>query len=226
MNTTTKPLHITRIRFPEIQLRTRDAHKLRGYFGNLFKEESPMLHNHWETGEVRYRYPQVQYKIIDEVPMLVGIEEGAELLSKLFLKIKEIEIDGQIYPVHSKNIESQVVETGYSDTLKEYQFQTLWMALNQKNYKIYQRMTDEKEKQQMLNSILIGHILSFFRNMEIELNETERLMAKVNVVEKFTNFKGNKMLAFTGSFLVNATLPDFIGIGKSASRGFGAVIEH
>ena len=25
----------TIIRFPEIQLRTRDAHKIRGYFGNL-----------------------------------------------------------------------------------------------------------------------------------------------------------------------------------------------
>lgn len=226
MNTTTKPLHITRIRFPEIQLRTRDAHKLRGYFGNLFKEESPMLHNHWETGEVRYRYPQVQYKIIDEVPMLVGIEEGAELLSKLFLKIKEIEIDGQIYPVHSKNIESQVVETGYSDTLKEYQFQTLWMALNQKNYQNYRKKAIEEEKQQMLNSILIGHILSFFRNMNIELKDSERLMAKVNVQEKTTQFKDNKMVAFSGNFIVNATLPELIGLGKSASRGFGAVIEH
>jgi len=30
------------IRFPEINLRTRDAHKLRGYFGNLFKEKSEL----------------------------------------------------------------------------------------------------------------------------------------------------------------------------------------
>lgn len=31
---------LTLIRFPGIHLETRDAHKLRGYFGNLFKEHS------------------------------------------------------------------------------------------------------------------------------------------------------------------------------------------
>ncbi len=45
-------IHQTIIRFPEIQLATCDSHKLRGYFGNLFKEYSPLLHNHLESGEV------------------------------------------------------------------------------------------------------------------------------------------------------------------------------
>ncbi len=53
-------VHIVTIQFPEITLRTRDAHKLRGHLGNLFKEYSPLLHNHYETGELRYRYPLVQ----------------------------------------------------------------------------------------------------------------------------------------------------------------------
>lgn len=86
MNPTTKNINFCRIQFPEIELRTRDAHKLRGYFGNLFKEHSPLLHNHWENGSVRYRYPTVQYKVIDKVPMLIGIEEGAELLPQLFFE--------------------------------------------------------------------------------------------------------------------------------------------
>ena len=61
---TTYSLHLTTIRFPEIALRTRDAHKLRGYFGNLFQEHSPLLHNHWEDGTSRYAYPLVQYKVV------------------------------------------------------------------------------------------------------------------------------------------------------------------
>ena len=69
------------IQFPEITLKTRDAHKLRGYFGNLFKEYSPLLHNHYETGELRYKYPLVQYKVLDKVPTLVAIKEGAQLLT-------------------------------------------------------------------------------------------------------------------------------------------------
>jgi len=70
----------------------------------------------------------------------------------------------------------------------------------------------------------VGHILSFFRNTGIELTANERLMAKVAVQEKSTLFKENRMIAFSGSFVVNALLPSEIGLGKSVSRGFGTLI--
>ena len=86
---------ITTITFPEIALRTRDAHKLRGYFGELFREHSPLLHNHLEADEqhegavkFRYAYPLVQYKVLDRVPTLVGVGEGAGLLTQLFLQMR------------------------------------------------------------------------------------------------------------------------------------------
>jgi len=221
---TTKKINICRIKFPEIELQARDAHKLRGYFGNTFKEHSPLLHNHWESGNVRYRYPNVQYKVIDKIPTLIGIEEGAELLSQLFFKVREIDISGQKYPIQSKNIEVEDEEVGFSHNLEEYSFQTLWMALNQRNFSTYQKL-DNAEKQDMLNRILVGHILSFFRNMGVELKQNERLMARVNVEEKTTNFKGHKMIAFSGGFIVNAHLPEGIGIGRSSSRGFGTIIK-
>lgn len=31
------------------------------------------------------------------------------------------------------------------------------------------------------------------------------------------------MIGFTGEFLVNFDIPDLLGLGKSVSRGFGAV---
>lgn len=223
VSSTTQKLQICRIRFPEIKLQTRDAHKLRGYFGNLFKEHSPLLHNHYEGGGFRYKYPEIQYKVLDTIPTLVGIGEGAALLPQLFLKIKEIDLDGRRYEVNAKNIELTAEETGYSRNLEEYQFQTLWMALNQKNYPKYQKLDNEADKQEMLNAILVGHILSFFRNTGIELDANERLMAKVDLREKSTNFKEKKMVAFSGKFIVNAHLPDEIGLGKSVSRGFGTI---
>jgi len=222
-STTTQQLQITRIKFPKIKLQTRDAHKLRGYFGNFFKEHSPVLHNHYEDGSFRYKYPEIQYKVINNTPTLIGVNEGAELLPKLFLKIQNIDINGEQFPVNTKNIECKYVETGFSDSLHEYQFTTLWMALNQQNFPKYQDLKTEREKLSMLNSILVGHILSFFRNTRIELLSTERLMAKVDVREKSTQFKENKMIAFSGSFIVNALLPDEIGLGKAVSRGFGTI---
>lgn len=215
-------LHQTIIKFPDLRLKTRDAHKLRGYFGNLFKEHSPLLHNHFTDGTLRYAYPLVQYKVIRGIPFLVGLDEGGELLIQLFLKIKELNIDGDIYPVLSKNIETRIVTIEDTDKLFEYRFETLWMALNETNYRKYMD-TNQDGKQKLLQAILKGNILSFYKG--IRFWAKQNIMLKLNVEEHYTQFKGQKMIAFNGSFICNALLPDYIGLGKSVSRGFGSITK-
>lgn len=210
----------TIIRFPEIKLKTRDAHKLRGYFGQMFREESELLHNHMGNGEYRYEYPKVQYKVIDRTPFLVGIGEGAELLRELFLKIKELDINGTTYPVHQKNIEGRNRDTGVTEKSQKYQFQTLWMAMNQKNYERYKE-ADMLEKRELLERILIGNCLSFFKSIDHFVEEKLKVNGSFN--EKSTHFKNNRMLAFEGMFTANIHLPDYVGLGKAVSRGFGTV---
>lgn len=215
-------INITTIQFPDIKLSTRDAHKLRGYFGQVFMEQSPLLHNHYETGDLRYKYPLVQYKIIDQVPTLLALEEGAGLLVDLFLKIKELNIDGEVIKVLGKNIRNEHVETGYSYQLIKYRFKTLWMALNQTNYSLYLK-ANEADKKSMLNKILTGNILSLFKGLNIRLLPEQRLMLDASISEKQTLFKNKKMIAFEGTFITNAQLPNYIGLGKSVSRGFGCI---
>ena len=210
----------TIIRFPEIKLRQRDAHKLRGYFGNLFKERSVLLHNHMGNGEFRYHYPLVQYKVIDKVPVLVGLGEGARLLTELFLEIRELDINGQKIPVHHKHIESYKPDIGISEDLQLYRFQTLWMGLNQKNYHQYLISTLE-ERQKLLEKILTGNLLSFFKYVDLRVNQ--HIQMNGQFIEKQTRFKNRKMLAFDGSFESNVTIPDLIGLGKSVARGFGTI---
>lgn len=219
-------LQTVTIQFPQITLKTRDAHKLRGYFGNLFRDHSPLLHNHYETGELRYKYPLVQYKVLNEIPTLVAIQEGAQLLTQLFLKIKELNIDGNVIPILGKNIKSEMAEIGYSNQLHEYQFQTLWMGLNQDNHAKYTKIADENERKKLLDRIITGNILSFFKGLGIRLLETEKLMVKSRLQEKTTRFKDKDMLAFSGGFVINALLPNGIGIGKGVSRGFGTIIKE
>ncbi len=217
-----KSITITTMKFPEVQLQTRDAHKLRGYFGSLFKEYSPLLHNHYETGELRYRYPLVQYKVLNGIPILVAINEGAQLLNSLFMKIRSLDINGKVYPVHSKNILTRDAPAGYSDGLIEYRFDTLWMALNQNNFRQFQ-LADESARIQKLQNILIGNVLSFFKGIDLQLENEQRLMTMIKPREKTTKFKDKTMLAFEGDFIINAVLPQGIGLGKGVSRGFGSV---
>lgn len=217
-----KKILLTKIQFPEIELRTRDAHKLRGYFGTLFKEHSHLLHNHYDNGELRYQYPLVQYKVLNKTPTLVAIEEGAKLLTSLFLEIDSIQVDGRTHTIHSKQIENTKVSVGYTDALQEYQFNTFWMGLNQANHKKYLQC-NASEKEELLNKILIGNILSLYKNLDIILSPDQKLIVKHRLSKAVTKFKNRDMTVFSGKFITNALLPDDIGLGKSVSRGFGSI---
>ena len=212
----------TIIQFPDIELQTRDAHKLRGYFGNLFLEHSPLLHNHYADGTSRYAYPLVQYKVIDKMPVLLGFQEGAELLISLFLKIREICIEGQHFPVLAKNITQKQCELLVNRQLYNYSFKTLWMALNQENFKKYE-MLAESELTDFLNRQLQNNILSFYKGVSFRTDE--RIMVISRLEEKQTLFKNQPMIAFSGQFTSNAFLPEWTGIGKAVSRGFGTVSQ-
>ena len=217
-----KSIHTVTIQFPEIALATRDAHKLRGYFGNLFKEHSPLLHNHLNDGQLRYAYPLVQYKVLNNIPTLVGIEEGAKLLTQLFLNIKELQIEGNTFPVNGKIIRSAVQETGVAKDLFSYRFSTLWMGLNQQNFSRYVQ-ADPEQQSTMLKKVATGNMLSFFKGISLYIEPHERIMLNLQVNQKNTTFKNKQMLAFAGNFTTNVKLPNYIGIGKAVSRGFGTI---
>lgn len=216
------PIPITTLTFPHIRLATRDAHKLRGYFGNLFREHSPLLHNHLEGGGLRYAYPLVQYKVIRGVPALVGISEGARLLVDLFLQISELEIDGDRFPLDHKDLKCREVEAGYTEDLHCYRFVTQWMALNQDNYRVYQSLSIP-EQEAKLRQVLRNHVLAAFKGMNIWLEPSQRILTQVDLATRSARFKDQKMITFSGTFTTNALLPRWIGLGKSVSRGFGTV---
>ncbi|MEE9430982.1 MAG: CRISPR-associated endonuclease Cas6, partial [Melioribacteraceae bacterium] len=119
------------------------------------------------------------------------------------------------------NIANNISEIGIDSNLNEYKFQTLWMALNQNNFNKYINLVSSKEKETFLIKILIGNILSFFKNMNYTAEE--RIYVKLKYFEKETLFKNRQMIAFTGSFTTNALLPDLVGLGKAVSRGFGTI---
>ncbi|WP_299464147.1 CRISPR-associated endonuclease Cas6 [uncultured Microscilla sp.] len=212
----------TTIRFPELRLHASAGHQLRGYFGNLFKERSPLLHNHLADGSAIYQYPLVQYKVLKGTPTLLGLGEGAELLAELFSHIKDLHLGEAHYPVYSKNIVTNRAPLGVNPTeLYEYRFDTLWMCLNDKNYAKYHQ-TRPKEREALLQKILIGNLLSMCKGLGH--TATAQILAKPKVKEEATHFKNQKMKAFSGAFTCNVVLPQGIGIGKAVSRGYGAVV--
>jgi hypothetical protein len=120
-------------------------------------------------------------------------------------------------------IESEI----YFGTLKEpipYSFITPWLALNEKNYEQYQKLGTWAKKKELLEKILIGNIISMSKSLGYTVPEPIKADIK-HLKEVQTRLKGTPMLGFLGTFSVNFEIPDYWGIGKSVSRGFGTVIK-
>ncbi len=54
----------------------------------------------------------------------------------------------------------------------------------------------------------------------------DRIKCDVKVNIRKSRLKDVNVMAFMGGFIANFIIPDHIGIGKSVSRGFGAVRRH
>ena len=81
----TTPIQLARLRLRlERPLRAGEAPALRGFFGRQFEDEV-LMHNHGPNDELVYQYPKIQFKVIDTIAYVIGINEGAELLSSLWL---------------------------------------------------------------------------------------------------------------------------------------------
>ncbi len=197
------------------------AKDLRGAVANFYPEER-LLHQHHKDGTFDYFHPLVQYKVINNECLLVGCKEGAELLTGLDLVLKKILLGGQIYTILTKEIEFYNISIGVIDSLKQYQFLTPWLALNEKNYDKYQRLGSWVKRKELLEKILVGNILSMSKSLGYTVPSPIKVDIK-KLKEVPTSLKGVPMLGFLGTFSVNFEIPDYWGIGKSVSRGFGTI---
>jgi len=202
-------------------VREAKATDLRRAIANLYPEKQ-LLHQHRKDGKVNYSYPLVQYKIINGEPILIGFKEGAELLVNLDLLEKIILLENQRHEIISTKLEFYHISIEITDHLQQYQFLTPWLALNEKNYEKYTKFGTWEKKKTLLGKILIGNIISMSKSLGYTVPEP----IKVNILkfkEVKTSLKGVPMLGFLGRFSVNFEIPDYFGLGKSVSRGFGTI---
>lgn len=197
-----------------------NARHIRGFFGNEFKEYN-ILHNHYND-KYLFNYPKVQYKVIDGVIIILGINEGGDILKKISSEMTYIYLDKK-YEIVEKIIQEKKYDIKPCSKEKHYKFLTPWLGLNSKNYNEYKYLKDWKSKKIILNKILVGNVLSLSKNLGIMVDKKLYVKSKLN--EEIVEYKSIKMNAFVGEFTINYNLPNYIGIGKGVSQGFGSIIK-
>ena len=189
---------------------------LRGYFGIFFKNIVE-FHNHLDQITFNYKSPNIQYRVIDGNLSILGINEGGDILLKSIEKIKldEIVLEGIDNKIKEKEIKITFPELEIQDERYDYKFESFWIALNEENYKKYQK------GDLSLDIILRNNILEFFKLSGVQA--TKRIIATGIFEENKIIEKDTTILGFTGTFKTNVNLPDLIALGKRKSVGFGII---
>lgn len=195
------------------------AAQLRGYFATKFNEYV-LLHHHTADTFV-YRYPLVQYKIIEGTPTVIGINEGSDLLKEIFHLSPSIRLGEDEYRIVREGVDVRQVFFGLDDSIRTYEFVTPWMALNQENYHAFYGAKNAAERRDLLRRTLTGNLLSMSKSLGYQVPGQIRVETDVRPLKR--RLKDVNVMAFTGRFHANFQIPDLLGVGKSVSRGFGAV---
>mgnify|MGYP006292632673 CR=1 FL=1 len=197
----------------------KQTHLFRGYISNIFRDRE-IIHNHdLKNGECKYHYPLIQYKIIKGNPIIIGIgSEALSILQSILCQVRQIKLQKRLFKITKSTMQVSWQAIGISQEYRTYELISPWLALNSKNYKKYNNAS-VSEKKNILIRCLVGNILSMSKYLGYTVNE--KIIPEISLVSRVVNLKGHKMTGFYGKYKVNFYLPDYIGIGKSCSRGYG-----
>lgn len=206
-------------RYPDIRVPEWQGRRLRGFFA-AGQGEGSLLHNHGEQGRELYRYPLVQYKIVDGTPVVLALGDGIEAVQPLVASRRELALGGRRYPRGALRLSLEAAEIGDTEEHLRYRFLTPWFGLNQDNHRRFEAAGPE-ERRALLDRVLAGNVLSMAKGLGLTVEG--RLTVDSALAPRPVGFKEGTVLGFTGEFSVNYVIPELLGLGKSVSRGFGTV---
>lgn len=200
-----------------------------GFRGAIIKQlgESVdiLYHNHEEGDKYRYSYPLIQYKKIRGNAAIVCIGNGVDVIGQ-FLSVNNKNIN-----IYGKDISMKVLNVIPARLLiqtwkRNFRYHiSRWIPLNAKNYRIYKSLDSDLEKKEMLKKILTGNLLSLLKGLDIHIEDN--IIVEIDELSEpyLTTNKNTKMTTFNVGFTSNLTIPNYIGIGKNASIGYGTIHE-
>lgn len=180
------------------------------------------FHNHDEEGFV-YKYPAIQYKVISKKAALYCIGSGVDEIHHFFgLKSWDIQLHDQKLDLKIDRLDLNTFTFNVWDKNNYYHINN-WLALNSENYKKFMQLTGLSEKITFLERLLTGNILSFAKGIDWQIEKPIKVEIQDLKGQKMVKYKGTPLMAFDVDFSCNVSLPNYLGLGKSASHGFGVV---
>ncbi len=187
--------------------------------------EHILFHNHLDDRKYLYRYPLIQYKMVNKRPAIVCLKDGLDEIVHFFNNLGEhINVLGEqrniaVHKVYFNNWKF----TLWEEPVFKYKIRK-WLPFNDNNWKKWQEQENTEQRRKLLMKILIGNILAMAKGIGWFIDGE----VKVEILRwkdpKPVKYKGNiTKQAVNVVFKTNVRLPVHIGLGKGVSFGFGTV---
>jgi len=207
------------------EIRREEIPLFRGAIINATEQAGLLFHNHEEDGSLRYSYPLIQYKRINQKAAIVCLGEGTEAIGQFFSSCNYDVMIGERkvkLEVDSLNAHQDLVQTW------EWEFAyhiRRWLPLNQENYAVFCQEESLASRYAMLERLLVANILSFAKGVGVHFDD--QVVTRITQLDepRLQSYKGVKLMSFDGEFKTNVSLPDYVGLGKGVSLGMGTVVR-
>ncbi|WP_440949935.1 CRISPR-associated endonuclease Cas6 [Methanosphaerula subterraneus] len=165
-----------------------------------------------------HQYPVVQYRVVDGVPTVIGINEGAAVLADLG---ETIVAGGATYPVQGRDASVREEAFGIAEEMLSYEFVTPWIALNQEQARTFYTLKGKDRRDGFVQKILVKQIGSLARAVGYTIPGPVTVASNLHFQK--SRLDGAGVILFTGTFSVNFVIPDLLGLGRSVPAGFGGM---
>jgi len=217
-----KKLRVLTIIF-DTEINSNEVNSFRSAVIEQAGREHNIFHNHASDSKSIFRYPLIQYKKIGKNPSIVCLGEGNDFIHHFFEnKGQVIIINGKEHPVRVKKLYMNEFTMQVWDKLFRYKIDN-WLPFNEKNYIEFQSISVDYEKNEFLNKILTGNLISMAKGIDWHVDK--QIETEIQQVKKmqFVKYKNAHLMCFDVDFVSNVFIPNNIGLGKGVSRGFGVV---
>lgn len=153
-----------------------------------------------------------------------AVPQLAELLLENTVAIK-LRLGRRMVSASLSDVFRQNIDMSVSTAMRTFEI-SRWLPLNQENYDAYCTMDSLADKLAFLENLLLGNILSFTKGVGVFFEEQVRVSIVYILSTGTFKYKGVEMLGFDIQFRTNVRLPEFIGLGKGVSLGFGTIMSE
>lgn len=189
-------------------------------FLNKKMADYTLLHRDDAAGFI-HRYPVLQCKQIKSDLVVTGISQGAGCLCQLTRDQITLGAGENNCRITSRDPEIRAAPFGIADTFSTYEFLTPWLALNQQHAKKFYDLSGKPERDAFMHKLLTAQLAILAKSLEYEFTAPISCEAKVRF--RRDRIGRENVMVFLGKFRTNLHMPDYLGIGRSVSLGYGTI---